>query len=235
MSNPLIIAHRGVATHAPENTISAFAAAIAQQADMIELDVRKTKDQRLVVHHDAYLSDHLIRGLTYGEILSLNPQIPTLESVLKETAGKISLNIELKEIGDEKSVLENMLNYFSINDFVISSFYSAAIQTIQQQDSRIRTGQLFSANDARWLAECVLTQPPFLTESNRKASRAYGDIWVLHWQLLQSDIWQQIKLQQREIWVWTVNEPVLLRSLLQDGHIHGIITDRVEVARALKG
>jgi glycerophosphoryl diester phosphodiesterase len=41
MSKPLIIAHRGAAIHALENTIAAFSAAIALQADMIELDVRK--------------------------------------------------------------------------------------------------------------------------------------------------------------------------------------------------
>ena len=52
---PLIIAHRGDATSAPENTIPAFKKALNLGADGIELDVRLTKDRELVVFHDRVL------------------------------------------------------------------------------------------------------------------------------------------------------------------------------------
>ena len=56
---PLIIAHRGDVTNAPENTISAFQKALELGADGIELDVRLTKDDQLVVFHDLASSERL--------------------------------------------------------------------------------------------------------------------------------------------------------------------------------
>ncbi|MFN8441490.1 MAG: glycerophosphodiester phosphodiesterase family protein [Caldilineaceae bacterium] len=51
MPKPLIIAHRGDTKNAPENTLPAFASAIQQGTDGIELDVHWSKDEHLVVHH----------------------------------------------------------------------------------------------------------------------------------------------------------------------------------------
>ena len=235
MSKPLIIAHRGTATHALENTIAAFSAAIALQADMIELDVRKTQDQILIVHHDAHVAEGLIRDLTYAEILANNPQIPTLEATLQATSGKILLDIELKEIGDEQLVLEQVQQYFSVDQFVITSFHTAVVQTIQQLDSRIRTGQLWSSHEALRLAEVARLHQAAILNAPQIALLNKPDIWVLHWQLLQLDGWQQVQHWLPEIWVWTVNDTALLRSLLQDERIHGIITDRVDIAHPLRG
>ena len=52
-SLPLVIAHRGASRDAPANTPAAFEAAIAVGADAVELDVRRTADGVLVVHHNA--------------------------------------------------------------------------------------------------------------------------------------------------------------------------------------
>ena len=53
----LVIAHRGASVAYPENTLDAFAGAVAQGADGIELDVRRTADGRLAVSHDDTLPD----------------------------------------------------------------------------------------------------------------------------------------------------------------------------------
>ena len=50
-----IIAHRGASGLAPENTLGAFKIAIELGADMIELDIRPTKDQKAIVFHDKKL------------------------------------------------------------------------------------------------------------------------------------------------------------------------------------
>ena len=47
-----IFAHRGASAYAPENTVEAFALAMEQGADGIELDVQMTKDGQVVVIHD---------------------------------------------------------------------------------------------------------------------------------------------------------------------------------------
>ena len=110
-----LCAHRGaMATH-PENTISAFRAAIEAGAHMIEFDVQLTKDNRLVVIHDATV-DRTTNGtgkvseLTFQEIRQLDagswksPEfkgelIPSLNEVLEIMPVNIWLNIHLK--GDD--------------------------------------------------------------------------------------------------------------------------------------
>ena len=49
---PLVIAHRGFSGIAPENTTPAFELALAAEADVVELDARVTRDQKLIVIHD---------------------------------------------------------------------------------------------------------------------------------------------------------------------------------------
>ena len=56
MSRPLVIAHRGASGERPENTLSAFERAIAQHADMIEIDLHLSRDGVVVIHHDASLA-----------------------------------------------------------------------------------------------------------------------------------------------------------------------------------
>ena len=52
-----VIAHRGASRAAPENTVAAFRRAAEMGADMVELDVRRTADGQLAIHHDAHLPD----------------------------------------------------------------------------------------------------------------------------------------------------------------------------------
>jgi len=54
---PAVVAHRGARAAAPENTLAAFRLAAELGADGVELDVRRTGDGLLAVHHDAALPD----------------------------------------------------------------------------------------------------------------------------------------------------------------------------------
>jgi glycerophosphoryl diester phosphodiesterase len=76
----LIIAHRGASQAEPENTVAAFRAAARAGADGVELDVRRTADDHLVVHHDAVLADG--RPLRTVGSAELAAQIPTLDAAL---------------------------------------------------------------------------------------------------------------------------------------------------------
>src|ERR1700761_117450 len=68
MSRPMVAAHRGYAAAATENTLAAFHAAIAAGADMIEFDVRRTRDGELIIFHDGQAGGHPVGGLSRGEI-----------------------------------------------------------------------------------------------------------------------------------------------------------------------
>ena len=107
-------AHRGLSALMPENTLPAFAAAIALGADEIELDVRLTKDKELVVSHDPNLervSDGpgQVGDYTLEELRQLNLGVHhgwvvhfcTLEEVFQQFANKVVFNIHLKDCPDD--------------------------------------------------------------------------------------------------------------------------------------
>src|SRR5262245_8440846 len=84
---PLAIAHRGGATLAAENTISAFKAAAAAGADAIETDVRLTRDGVPVCVHDPDLSrlcgdPRTVSDLDLATLRSLLPSVMTLDDAL---------------------------------------------------------------------------------------------------------------------------------------------------------
>ncbi|OGL31071.1 hypothetical protein A3F37_04335 [Candidatus Saccharibacteria bacterium RIFCSPHIGHO2_12_FULL_41_12] len=102
-----IVGHRGAAGLAPENTLKSIQVARDLGLDVIELDIRKTKDRKLVVCHDKDLRriagiDKRISQLTLAEIKKVKTisgePIPTLQEAIKE-AGNITLLIEGKGSG----------------------------------------------------------------------------------------------------------------------------------------
>jgi glycerophosphoryl diester phosphodiesterase len=112
LSDRGLCAHRGAMTSHPENTLSAFKEAIQLGAHMIELDVRLTKDQKLVILHDATVDrttdgSSTLADLTLAEVKSLDAgswksaefkdeKIPTFAEALAVMPDNIWLNIHLK-------------------------------------------------------------------------------------------------------------------------------------------
>ena len=94
--NKLIIAHRGGASLARENTLEAFEKAIDLRADMIEFDVRRTRDQRYVIHHDPRIAGKYLNELTCIEVReiarAMGFHVPELEEALQLVRGRIGLN-----------------------------------------------------------------------------------------------------------------------------------------------
>jgi len=132
MTKKLIIAHRGASSLSKENTIESFEKAIACDSDMIEFDVRKTRDGICIVYHDEFINDKMINELKYKQIKEIDESIPTLEEVLKLTKGKIRLDVELKEDAYEEEVIKMLLRYFKEDEFVITSFNDKSLRTIKR-------------------------------------------------------------------------------------------------------
>ncbi|HXV22763.1 MAG TPA: glycerophosphodiester phosphodiesterase family protein, partial [Alphaproteobacteria bacterium] len=102
-TKPLIVAHRGGAALAPENTVAAFRAAAAAGADAIETDVRRTRDGALVCLHDADLQrlcgdPRAVADLDLATLQSLMPTVMTLEIALAASAPMgVLLDIKLTD------------------------------------------------------------------------------------------------------------------------------------------
>lgn len=114
-------AHRGVSALMPENTLPAFAAALALGADEIEFDIRMTKDGRMVVSHDSTLErisdgEGTVAEHTLDELLRLNIGVKhgwvtpfcTPEDVFRLLANRITFNIHIKEHGEDGALIRGI-------------------------------------------------------------------------------------------------------------------------------
>ena len=160
-----VTAHRGSSGRAPQNTISAFVAAIEDEADYAELDVQETRDGVVVVLHDTNLHhvggvDANIWELNYSELqeidvgTSFSPEfagerVPTLEEVIDVTKGKVKLNIELKLNGHEKNLVENTVRIVEEkgieDECVISSLDYNALKEVRTLNHDLRIGMIIAA------------------------------------------------------------------------------------------
>jgi glycerophosphoryl diester phosphodiesterase len=148
-----IVAHRGASHEAPENTLAAFDRAIEIGADMIEFDVRRASDGRLVISHNRVRKTALL---------------PTLEETLRLTKGRIQLDVELKEPGCERDAIGLLLQYFPLSDFCITSFIASTLRETRAIHPGIRTGLIFAA----WRPGVLNSNADFLVPHYRLAARA---------------------------------------------------------------
>src|SRR3954465_10689247 len=88
-----IFAHRGASARYTENTVSAFQGARDVGADWVELDVRRTLDGALAVHHDAHLADG--RAIVDLAAAALPAEVPSLAEALAACA-PMGVNVEIK-------------------------------------------------------------------------------------------------------------------------------------------
>jgi glycerophosphoryl diester phosphodiesterase len=119
----LVIGHRGAKGLAPENTLSSLQAGIAAGVDMIEIDLRRAKDGRIVLSHDPDLAGEYAGAAELAQVLS---------------AVDHPINLEIKEIGFEAEVLQAIQRFPS--KVLISSFKPQVLKKIRALDRGIRLG-----------------------------------------------------------------------------------------------
>lgn len=229
MSNTLIIAHRGASAYEIENTLKAFTKAIELGADMIEFDIRKTKDNVMVCHHDETerVSNKYLKELEYKEINDIYKasgfRIPTFEEVLILAKGKINLDIELKEVGYEKEVIDLALKYFKEEHFVITSFNDISVKTIKEKYPKIKVGLLLGKKEATIWTRITELFP------GRRYKRAMADFIAPNHRLLIFGFLYRAKMNKKPVYVWSIEDEKLIKKLFKKG-IAGIITKMPDLA-----
>lgn len=219
---PLVVAHRGAWGVAPQNSLAALETAIELGCDMVELDVRVTRDRRLVVIHDARAGGGvgaLVSGLNLAGLRSrLGPgQAPELEAMVESAAGRIMLDIELKVDAAVPAVLAVLARHLPPAGYVVTSFVDGALAAVRELAPKTHTGLLVGpGRRARHLERRLeATDASFLAPH---ASLARGGL--LAW---AAD-------RNLESYVWTVNDRWALRALCADPRVTGVITDRPQRA-----
>lgn len=216
----LRIAHRGASGYAPENTLAAFRRAIELNADMVEFDVRRTRDHELVVCHDARL-DRLanipaaIRELTWTELQQVTicgEHIPRLADVLTLLAPKCEIDLEIKERGLAEAVVAVVKTIGCQSRVLFSSFLSNELLRLKAIDPTLRVGVLLqeapvTAGSCLRLARLVQAEAVIISHSAFRRS------------LLTAAHRKGIKL-----FIWTVDDPEAIAHLKTLG-VDGIISN----------
>lgn len=226
----VVIAHRAGPPPAPENTLAALERAIDAGAEMAEIDVQRTRDGVVVVHHDADLmrlagDPRRIAETRYAELAGAvqrpddgsppeERRVATLAEFLDRAQDRIELVIELKYYGPDPGLAEAVVREVRqagmSNEVRVMSLDYDAVRQVRRLASRITTGYVAAA------AVGDLTRLPvdFLAVAQSRVSP----------RLLRAAARQGI-----EVHAWTVNRPDQMVDLMERG-VHGLITDEPALA-----
>lgn len=219
-TRPLVVAHRGAWDQAPQNSLDAVRDAARLGCDAIEIDVRRTADGRLVVVHDARLRWRTVARLDHRQVQERMRvgQAPLLSDVLRHAAGRLLVDVELKEDGYVEDALAVIARHLTPDQYVVTSFLPRVLHQVKAHRPEIRTGLLVSPRSARHAA--------------RRLDESAADFLAPHVSLTHAGILAWAAARGLACWVWTVNEPRALRALSAHPSVAALITDAPAAAIA---
>ncbi len=233
---PRVIAHRGLALAAPENTLLAFAAALAQGAEHLETDVHVSADGVAIVAHDPDLRrvagrDVRVEQLTAGELarirLGHDQGFCTLAEAL-DGFPEARFNIDIKTAGAVQPTVDVIRELRATDRVLIGSFSPERRLRVVQQLPGVATSL-----SARGAIPAVLAAHAGALPLLR---RIVADVDAVQFPLDMVGIPTMTARTVRsfhaagvEVHVWTINDPATMIRLLDLG-IDGLVTDRADLA-----
>jgi glycerophosphoryl diester phosphodiesterase len=222
---PRVIAHRGASAAFPENTIEAFRGARSMGADGVELDVRRTADGVLAVHHDAALADgRVIVELTGAD---LPASVCDLEAALDACAGLDVVNIEIKNWPDDPDFDPELRLADQVVALVdrrgdhrrvlVSCFHLPTVDRVRGLDERMATA---------WLTFSLPDQHAAIDRAARHGHSAIHP----HVAFVDTAYVEHAHDAGLEVNTWTCDDPDRMAELATLG-VDGIVTNVPDVAR----
>jgi glycerophosphoryl diester phosphodiesterase len=217
----LRIGHRGARAYEPENTLRSYKKALEIGVDAVELDVRKTKDNQLVVIHDADIKKTtngkgLVSELTLKQIKEFSTEkdekIPTLKEALDFLDKKVKILIELKEEGVEEKVLSAVHENGLQKNVIIVSFIENALRKVRELDKEVETGLIYAKH-----------KNPVRSALDLKAQYLVAFYRFTHTANVQKAHENGLK-----VIVWTVNKPEDVAEYVKKG-VDGIASDKPDI------
>ncbi|GAA3402300.1 glycerophosphodiester phosphodiesterase [Paenibacillus hodogayensis] len=225
----MVIAHRGAAGEAPENTLAAFALGLEQGCTGIELDVHLSKDGEIIVCHDTTLNrttdrQGAIGNLTVEEIKQADAgswfherfageRVPLLEEVFDLVPPEVQINVEIKAGNDgiAPALVELMKRKDRLNDVFVSSFDFDILERLKELEPEARIGLLYHIR---------------MTHHDRMAGLLDYPVYSLHphWSRMDKRSVSEAIERGLRVYPWTVNEEANMLNMIDCG-VSGIITD----------
>ena len=227
-----MIAHRGASGERPENTLPAYELAVAQGADMIEIDLHRTRDAAVVITHDENLAGLGGRGeiadASLAEVRALDAgggeRVPLLGEVLDRFGPRIAFNLELKRGTRaeypqvEAEALAAVESRRILARTLFSSFYDPVLARLRELSAAARIALLLSPPDA---------------ERPIERARRLGAEAINPWRgMVSRELVEAAHAEGLAVYVFTVDEVDEMKRLLGLG-VDGLFTNFPERMRAL--
>jgi glycerophosphoryl diester phosphodiesterase len=220
----LCCAHRGASGLAPENTLAAVRRAIECGAELVEIDVQQTADDRLAVFHDTDLgrtstgrgplwrrSLPELQALDAGSWFApefAGERIPSLEEVLALCRGRVGLNIEMKMHGQERGIVDLVIGVVhdtnSDDHCLVTSFDHKAALAVKRRAPGLRTGLIVGPGMGPGLvpADVFASDADVLSVAAVHANEAFM---------------ARARAAGKAVHVWTVDDPGRMKELAEAG------------------
>lgn len=236
MNKPLITAHTGC-MHTPTNSIQSVREGIKAGAEIIEVDIRTTKDGVVVLLHDEEVKTssgmQRIQNLTYEELNKSTPEqkITLLEEVIPLIKEKNRLiNLDLKEDLAIDPMIRTIERY-EIKDHVIIT--GCGKERAANVKENYRDYQVLLNTNASLYQTVEGDIPSFVQTTIHDAISASCCGININYKLCSDELLHQAKLRSLPVWVWTVdNFKDMVTFLNKD--VHSITTNYVKTLYALR-
>ena len=231
-----ILAHRGLSTEAPENTLLAFLQAIAHGATHLETDVHASSDGIAVISHDPVLSDDgpAVNTLTMAELARIDlGEGQTYCSLAEALAAfpQARFNNDVKSADAVLPAARAIRAAAASRRVLLTSFSESRRRRVL----RAVPGAATSASAqgiALMLAAIALRQHWALPRILRGVDAIQVPVRAGRVPVVSTRVIRQMHAIGVEVHVWTVNDPALMARLLTLG-VDGLVTDRCDLAAHL--
>jgi len=219
----ICIGHRGASAYEPENTIRAFKRAIEKGCEGVEMDLRRTKDGKIVVIHDETV-DRTTNGkgkvseMTLEEIKKLDShgeKIPLLSEVLSEVKANIFL-LEIKEGGYEESIVKEVKDAKLLDKVIFISFLYDSLKKVKEVGGE-KIGLIYDTQ-----------QYPIQIA---KSLKAYA--MLPSYNLLNRFHANDLKKNKFFVIPWVVNDVSILEKMMYF-KVDAIATDKPDIMKQIK-
>jgi glycerophosphoryl diester phosphodiesterase len=221
-----VTAHLGSSSSAPENTLAAIERAIQDRADFVEIDVRLTADSSVVLSHDADLmrtagvpvsisasTPEELQAIDVGGLFDEEYQgerIPTLEQAVDLIRNRIRLAVEIKSTASDGLYLTErvveILKEDRLRDAVVLSLRLQDLQHVRRLAPDMAVGYVTAASVGRLERLDV--------DHLAVASRLAGHVFIA-----------EAHAAGKEVWVWTLDDPVMASRMIERG-VDNVITNQ---------
>ena len=237
---PLVIAHRGAKAYRPENTLAAYALAVTQGADMLEIDIHLARDQSMPISHDALLErfgrDGEISEVSLDELRAMSlsafeargsdepyREIPVLEEVLDQFGDVIPFNLEVKTRteqrpypGLQKMIVDQVVARGLLDQTLFSSFSDKVLGELRDLCPEARLG--------------VLVDPRAPEGIFERADAVDAEAINPHFVNADAQLVERAHEKGLAVYVYTVDDPAQMRELFARG-VDGIFSNVPDLLR----